>query len=215
MATVFRRAEILILISGILTGLILFDYFFPVPGLSDAVGVVNTWAAGVSAFALALGFLSAARIHLYYIQRRIPGRWPFSLWLFILTAVLTVSGLISEESLPYAWSFKWVLTPLGATLYAITGFYIFSAAYRAFRARSLEAGILLVAGIIVMLGNTTSGELIWNQIPIINEWLQLTGQTPAMRALLFTASLGLVIFGFRVLIGAERGYLGVSGEGGS
>ena len=90
----------------------------------------------------------------------------------------------------------------------------FSAAYRAFRARNLEASILLIAGILVMLGNCTVGEVIWNQIPAINEWLQLNGETPAMRALLFTAAFGLILFGIRVLMGAEKRFLGVVEGGG-
>jgi len=212
--SVARRPEIFIFITGVVMGLTLFGYFFDISEVQNAVQTFQTWATGIGWFALALGFLTAARVHLNYIRRRTPGRWYFSAWLFILTFIVTVAGLISQSTGFYKWSFTWVYTPLDATLYATTGFYIFSAAYRAFRARNLEASILLIAGILVMLGNCTVGEVIWNQIPAINEWLQLNGETPAMRALLFTAAFGLILFGIRVLMGAEKRFLGVVEGGG-
>ncbi len=215
MASVLRRPEIFIFIAGVVMGITWIGYFFPLGAVEDTVSLMQTWAVGISAFALALGFLSAARIHLHYIRRRTPGMWPFSLWLFIFTAVAIIAGLISETTGFYAWQFKWVYTPLGATLYATTGFYICSAAYRAFRARSVEAAILLIAGIIVMLGNCTIGEVIWKDIPVINEWLQIHGQAPFIRAIMVTAALGLVLYALRIMAGIERGYLGaIGGEGG-
>jgi len=213
-AAAWRRPEIFIFIVGVVMGISWLGYFFYLPELDATVKLMQTWAVGIATFALVLGFLSAARIHLYYIRRRTPGMWPFSAWLFFFTAVATIAGLYSETTGFYAWQFKWVYTPLGATLYATTGFYICSAAYRAFRARSLEAGILLVAGILVMLGNCTIGEVLWKDIPTINEWLQLYGQAPFIRSIMVTAALGLILYALRVMAGIERGYLGALGAGG-
>jgi len=209
MAAVLKRPEIFTFIAGVVMGLTLFGYFFNVPQVIDLVTWFQTFATHVSFFAVWLGFLTAARIHIHNIQRRTPGIWYFSIVMFLSCLIPFLAALpeIAKPSIEtpiYTWPFNWIYTPLGAALYATTGFYIFSAAYRAFRARSVEATILLVAGCLVMLGNAPVGELIWDKIPYINEWLQLTGQTPGMRALNITAALGIVYFGLRVAIGAEK-----------
>ena len=66
-----------------------------------------------------------------------------------------------------------------------------------------------------MLGNCTIGEVIWKDIPVINEWLQIHGQAPFIRAIMVTAALGLILYALRIMAGIERGYLGaIGGEGG-
>ncbi|MCX8168694.1 MAG: hypothetical protein N3E39_00500 [Candidatus Methanomethylicia archaeon] len=216
-SSVLRRPEIFMFISGIVMSFVLFEFFFSVPAVSDLVKWLQTFAVHVSFFAVWLGFLTAARIHITNIQRKTPGVWYFSIVMFIFALVPFFAALpqIAEPTVTtmiYTWPFTWVYTPLGAALYATTGFYIFSAAYRAFRARSLEAAVLLTAGCLVVLGNAPVGEIIWGQIPYINEWLQLTGQTPAMRSLALTAALGVVCFGLRVVSGAEKRVLLAGGE---
>jgi hypothetical protein len=124
---------------------------------------------------------------------------------YISTGVQTSNGI-------YNWMFNYIYTPLGATLYPITGFYIFSAAYRAFRARNIDAALMLLAGIFVMLKNAPVGEAIWIGFKDIGNWVQFTGQVPGMRTLAIVGALGLIAFGFRALLGKERGFYAGGGE---
>ncbi len=65
----------------------------------------------------------------------------------------------TKDSLFY-WMFINIITPLGATMFALLAFFVASASYRAFRIRNFEATLLLVAGIILMLGRVPIGGLI-------------------------------------------------------
>ncbi len=217
MSEVLRR-EVVYLITAITTIIMFVEFFFI--GTWSAAEELRTWAIIIANIALGLGAVRLLAEHVRNIQRRRAGVWPFSIWLIILFVVMFLSGLTGyaakhdPSSNPvYNWLFKWPYTSLGQTLYAITGFYIFSAAYRAFRARNIDAALLLIAGCFVILTNATVGEVIWSGIPVIGRWFLDYGQVPGMRCFLIVAAFGMLAYGFRALLGRERGFYGeVAGE---
>lgn len=208
MSNVLRRREIILFITGIVGGLNLFEYFFAVKEVAAVASTIRTWVVVISAFALGLGIITAFRVHISHVKRRTKGQWPFSIWLMGFFVLLTLIGLWNTKFIVYDWTFKNVYVALSTTLYAITGFYIFSAAYRAFRARSIEAAILIVSGVLILLRNAPIGEVIWKGFPILGEWVLMKGQVGGMRTLTFVAAVGLVVYGIRTLLGMERGYYG-------
>ena len=60
----------------------------------------------------------------------------------------------------FQWMFKYIFSPLSATMFALLAFFVASASFRAFRARNFEASLLLLAGIIIMIGRVPAGSLI-------------------------------------------------------
>jgi hypothetical protein len=101
-------------------------------------------------------------------------------------------------------------------MFALLAFFIASAAFRAFRIRTIEAGLLAVAAMIVMLGRVPIGTVLTSSLPeplqlaTIQEWVMNNPQNAAKRAILIGAALGVMATGLRVILGVERTYL--SGE---
>lgn len=117
-----------------------------------------------------------------------------------------ITGVTEGSSL--MWVFNNGILPFGATMFSLIGFFIASAAFRAFRARSLEATLLLLAGVIIMLGQTPIGQVIWQGIPDTMVWILTIPNMTAKRAIFFGIAMGSVAFSLRIIFGIERAYLG-------
>jgi hypothetical protein len=110
-----------------------------------------------------------------------------------------------------------VFVPLGSTMYALLAFFVASASYRAFRAKNLEATILLIAAFIILLGRTPFGTLVtswippsWSvlQIPNLAIWIMNSPNLAGQRAIMIGIGLGVVAMSLRLILGIERTYLG-------
>jgi len=205
------KREVVYAITGIVTVVMFFEYFF-FPESQAWAEMIRTWAVIIYNISLGLGAVRLAMAHSMNVQRR-RENWAFSGVLLAGLAIMLLTGLAGyfmtgqQTSNPiYNWLFNWVYTPLGATLYPITGFYIFSAAYRAFRARNIDAALMLIAGCFVILSNAPVGEAIWVGFATVGEWFRFTGQIPGMRTFALVGTLGMIAYGFRALLGKERGF---------
>ncbi len=179
---------------------------------------VRTWTVIVYNISLGLGAIQLLRQHTLNLQRR-RSNYGFSGLILVAFVVMFLTGMAGYVSTGqqtsneiYNWLFVNVYTPLGATLYPITGFYIFSAAYRAFRARNIDAALMLIAGCFVILSNAPVGEAIWGGFATIGQWFRFTGQIPGMRTFALVGALGMIAYGFRALLGKERGFYAGGGE---
>ena len=216
MSEIYKR-ELIYVITGIVTVIMFVEYFFFAEGWPFAE-MLRTWSVIIYNISLGLGAIRLLTQHSKVVQRR-GTNWIFSGWLILFFAIQLITGLAgyvatgNQDNNPiYSWLFVNVYTPLGATLYPITGFYIFSAAYRAFRARNVDAALMLIAGCFVILSNAPVGEAIWGGIPVIGEWFLFTGQIPGMRTFAMVGAFGMLAYGFRALLGKEKGFYAEVGE---
>ena len=195
-----------------LAGLLMVAFFF-IP--NHYAQVANTtllmWATVVYAFALILGSLSLWRSH----WRRVADRrrnWPYSIVtltaLFSMTALGIAMGV--REGSPAEHIFNAVNAPLVSTMFALLAFVIASAAFRAFRARSVEATLLLATAIVMMIGRVSIGEYISPHFPGLTEWLLDVPNLAAKRAIAIGVGLGAVSTALKLILGIERSYLGKS-----
>jgi len=210
MSQILRR-EAVYAFTGIITILMILEYFFwPTPQIW--ADTIRTWAIIVFNISLGLGAIRLLMQQSMNVQKR-RENWQYSAMLLSLFVVMLLTGFagyfatgLQTSNGIYDWLFINIYTPLGATLYPITGFYIFSAAYRAFRARNVDAALMLIAGCFVMLKNAPVGEAIWIGFATIGNWFQFTGQIPGMRTFSIVGAFGLMAYGFRALLGKERGF---------
>jgi hypothetical protein len=144
------------------TGMLMVVVFFvPRYPLSMLEEELQHWASIVGAFALVLGISSLMRTHVERIRRR-RRDWGYSFVTiggFVLTAALGIGWGVKPPS-PFDWVFKYVMTPLDATVFSLLAFFIASAAYRTFRARTPEATVMLLTALFVMIGRVPVGDSI-------------------------------------------------------
>jgi uncharacterized membrane protein YfcA len=211
----------LLFIFGIL-GIIPFIIPHPVIQHTDDF-LRNNLLKILAAFALILGLGSLLRVHMDKIKRK-RQNWQYS-WVLIITFIITsiiglFGGVTGEGILPTrigSFSFDiWTLyfnieVPLGATMFALLAFFMASAAYRAFRARSSEATLLLVSAFIIMIGVLPLGERISHHLPSFTQWIMDVPNVAAQRGIIFGVALGMLATALKIILGIERSWLGGGG----
>lgn len=95
-----------------------------------------------------------------------------------------------------------------ATMFSMLAFFIASAAYRAFRARTVPSAILLATAVIVMLGRIPMGQYIYDALPSWANWIMMVPSVAVQRGIIIGAALGAASMSLRILVGIERTYLG-------
>jgi len=204
--------------------------------VSDSQAVVSDITNIVAAFLIGLGIYSLGRVHLGKVIKK-QRDWQFSAVLLVSLVVMVIFGyadfwmrLLPENSKMagsgyVGWTFwqygrdllfNGLLQNMDAAMFSIVAFFILSAAYRAFRARSIEATILLVTALVVMLSLMGLVEFYWgagvdhihasNNFKLTNiaAWLGKNVQTPALRGIDFGVGIGLMAMGLRIWLSLEK-----------
>jgi hypothetical protein len=121
---------------------------------------------------------------------------------------MALSGFIAgrEKGSPFMWMFENIQIPISATMFSLLAFYMASAAFRAFRVKSLEATLLLVSAAIVMLGRVSLGRGLF--LPQITDWILTVPNTATKRGIMIGVALGMIATALKIMFGIERSYLG-------
>ena len=203
----------LTLVAG---ALMIGDFFVPHRTFAGMVQELQQWGLIVVAFTQVLGVANILQLHSRRFARR-GSDWPYSI--VLVACLLGMAGLgifhsHDDPAGPFLWLYDTVYDPLAATMFALLAFFITSAAYRAFRARSTEAVLLLSAAVLVMLGQVPVGAALWGPdsflggFPGVKDWIMDVPTLAGKRAILMGAALGAISTGLRVILGMERAHLG-------
>ncbi len=205
---------------------------------------VSSFTQVLGALLLGLGISSLLRLHFNQLFKKHKD-WFFSLTLIISMLLMLIFGFWdwssrlapgAEDKIQAAPAifphfakdllFDGLMINLDAVMFSIIAFFIFSAAYRAFRIRSLESTILLSVALIVML--SLMGAVVWKwdnginnlaarldvnqggfidnfRLTTIKGWIQDTLQIPSIRAMDFGLAVGGLAMSLRLWLSIEKG----------
>ena len=176
------------------------------------------WAIVIAIFAAVLAYISFFRTHGTRIKKKADS-WPYSLVAIVMAIITAFFGfaISKDEGSTFMNIYNFILVPIEGTMFSLLAFYIASAAYRAFRARSAQATALLVAAIVVMLGRVPLGEQmslwqkIWPSLPSFTDianWILNVPNMAAKRGMQLGIGLGIMMLSLKIILGIERSYMG-------
>jgi uncharacterized membrane protein len=202
----FLRRDIPLLITAFLTLFMLAEYFIDLPILGKLGGDIRSWGVVISAFVLPIGIVTLVRNNVTIIRRR-EKNWPYYLWSLIIMFTMIITGLIGDlgKHPVFIWLYNNIFTHLSSTMYSILAFFITTASARAFRARNVDAALVLISGVFVILTVAPIGEVIWPGIPVIGNWFLDIPNMAGMRGIIIGVGLGVLALGIRTILGYEKG----------
>lgn len=143
----------------------------------------------------------AAVVQLYFASHEIKYPW---------------SGEFNQQGSQFWWLFEYVFQPIQSMMFALLAFYVASSAFRAFRAKNLEATLLLGTAFIILLGRTYVGALAtaWlpRESPLRLENLSVdimrVFNSAGNRAIMIGIALGIASTSLKILLGIDRSHIG-------
>ncbi len=192
-------------------GVLMFAQYFSQHPTAKAVNqaILEYWQI-IFAFTLIVGVVGVFTHNVSKLKRG-DGK----IYRFVTLAGIVVMPVLAsiwgiKADTPFMWMFENIQAPMQSTVFALLAFFVASASYRGFRARSVPAAILLVSALIVLLSRSALGEHISHYFPIGADWVRHYPSMAARRAILIGIGLGSLTTSLRVLLGIERTWLGGS-----
>ncbi len=219
MSVVWRRTVPQLLVAIIIIAMTAFYFLYVDKTAKAALGywdkLLIDYSIVIAALAAVVGGVDVARYHVSLIMKRERGQVPYSLVTLILEVVCVIFALQAlATGVPiltqpqFSWIYLNLQVPTSSAMYSILVFYIVSAAYRTFRARNPPALLLLIVGIIVMLGNTSLGFVIWPGFKPLRDWIMTVPNAAGYRPITIGVGLGSIILGLRLILRREVTWMG-------
>jgi hypothetical protein len=191
------------------------QFFVPHPTFLMLYNAVLDWKQVVFGCVLIVGTLSLVRHHILRVKFKKEG-YRYSMVALVGLVTMIICGIWSVSTGgigqgPYRWMFDYIQIPAQATMFSLLAFFVASASYRAFRARSVTATMLLLAGVIVMLGRVPAGQFVrigTVSLTDMSDWILDYPNTAAKRGILIGVGLGMTSTALKIILGIETSYLG-------
>ena len=213
----FLRRQFPLAIACVIGLVMIGQFYVPTRASQDLGARAADGYIIVQGLVVFLGIASLLHVHIRNVARGEPG-WGYSLFVFLGMALMLWVGFRDHGKLDEGTTYKWLydntIVPLSGTLFSILAFFIASAAFRAFRARSLDATLLLIAALIVMFGRVPWGEYLLSFVAGPDaarqtvSWIMEVPNVAATRGILLGVALGMLATSLKILFGIERAYLG-------
>ena len=192
-------------VMAVLGLFMLVQYYIPHESVQAPREYMLQWKQPLNGFIILLAIVGIVTAHVRKVYRQ-EKRWGYSMITLISMAAMIFVGFVFgvQDGSTFANWFKYLISPIEATMFSLLAFYVASAAFRAFRARSVAASVLLVSATIVMLALIP---VVSQNIPFISDisaFILKYPNTAAKRAILIGVSLGAISVALKTLLGIDR-----------
>lgn len=211
MSTILRRKETSLLLIGICFALVVGPYYLEIPSLDNFSQELILMVSVLNAMSILLAIYSQTKRSLILVNQKAKG-WPYQAYLIVAIYLMAGIGfLFGQTSSPFLWFQYAILNPTGSVIYSTLAFNMASAAARAFRARSLQATLLLISGVIVLLGQAPLTGVFLPATGVWREYLTTTFAMAASRIFTMSVTVGAIVLGVRLITGKESEAIGFEG----
>jgi len=208
-----------VVLTAIVGLLLILSFFVPHPWIADPAQILQDWAIIIVASGYVLGTANVYRVNGEGAIKR-QKDWMYK-WVLLgsMTGMMIVGFFFSgntrflDPGSPFKWLYDFLYSPMQSTMFSLLAFFIASAAFRAFRIRTVDAALLAIAALIVMVGRVPIGNLLTSglpeawQLPTWANWLLEWPQNAAKRGIAIGAGLGVMATGLRIILGIERSHM--------
>jgi hypothetical protein len=203
------RKKLPVAVTGVVGILMIVDYFLKVKAINTFSATLRAWGVIVSTCALGLGAVNLLMVHSKQLRTPTKSRNFFSLTLILSMMVTMLLGLVwGKSGRPFTFVYDSVIQPVNTAVFSMLAFFLGSASYRAFRARNVEASILLVVAIVVLLGQIPAGQALLPTMGKASTWVMNVLNLAGQRGLIVASGIAFIGFSLRVILGIERNHLG-------
>ncbi len=192
---------------------ILLSYLIPVPDLLAARALLTDWAVTLAGLAVLLGVLNVVMANFRRMQSREKG-WGYNLLTVLAAVAMLALGVwesFGREPALYASAtltgalFDGVIVASQAALASLVMFFLVAAAMRMPRSKPDGWTLFFLAVVAFTLVAWIPLQAL-RPLLAVRDWLLSVPATAGARGILLGVALGTVVFGLRVLTGAERPY---------
>lgn len=216
------RREIPLIITGVVGIVLVVAYFIPHAPFNMLDDLFSDWFFILAACAIWLGALNLLKLSVIKVSKK-KKDWQYAVIIIVTWFLMAGAGFVDGRAFQtpgttFTWLYDNIYTPLSATMFALLAFFVASASYRAFRARSFLATLLLLAGFLVMMGRVLFDDFIiaifgpvfgdFTPLAWISDIIMNYLNTAGQRAIMIGIALGIVSTALRIMLGIERSYLG-------
>jgi hypothetical protein len=208
MSNILKKKEIPLAIIWICVLIVFADYFFGGPIFNPTFQTLTVdWTVIIANIAIIVGGLSVLQRSVILAQRSSTPLIDrlMHVWLFCCSALLIIVGsLFGIQNTTYNWIYSYILLPSWRTVYTIIIFFMATAAYRAYRARTVASFVMVACGLLVLIRNAPIGQAIWSGFYPIGTWILDVVNLSGSRAIMIGSMIGAVSLLIKIMIGKEK-----------
>lgn len=205
-----KSTEVAVIVTAFCIVTVLGSYYIDEPTIISVGNTVIDLSLTIFAFALCLGLVETTLRNLRTVRSKKPNIDKFyALWTVGITLVMLIFGLMEPLGGHANFLSMFSFSANVAMLYtSLLGFFIITAAIRAFKVRTLEAFVMMITALIMTLKFSPIGAAIFPVIGPIGDWILSVPSNAAARAIMIGIAVGTLAQLVRILSGREKGYLG-------